>query len=184
MSSYSNIVNLGLTHDDGLENAAGLEENALLLLVGDIANEAVPVVGATLESVITISGNHILKAGKAPIPCFTITEKTDLESAMAGEVYSMCFQPNVTIFVPQTAAANVAQYSVLKNARLIVLIKPTNEDYYIQVGTGKLAAKTKSGSVKHGKGLTGEKGITFVLEASGPHPYYIYKGAIPAPAAN
>lgn len=178
---YTNIVNAGLTHNDGLDNAAGLQENALIILINDLKTEAVPDPAAvTPAGLITIAGDHKLNVGATPIPCFSITEKSDLEATLVGEIYSMTNETSVTLFIPQTSASNVGQFSRLKNARMMVLIGAIGESGYLQIGTKALSGKVKSGSVKRGKGPTGEKGITLTVNAYSVHPYYQYNGAIPA----
>jgi len=178
--TYSNIVLSGLQHVDGQENPAALSEDAYILIRSEIATFGTPAAnGTTPASLLEITAPHVMKTGKSPIPCFTMMEKSDFESALTGEVYSKLFMPTATLFLPQPTSENAGNISVIKNCRLILLIKRTGDQYFTQIGTQDLSAKVKEGSVKYGKGPTGEPGITFQVEAPSIHPFYLYKGALP-----
>jgi hypothetical protein len=177
---YSNVVLTGLTNLDGAENPSGLQEDAWIMVVSDMKTIAVPTPGVTPKSLLEIATNHVMATGKAPIPVYTMFDKSDFESPLTGELMSRIFLPAMTIFMPQPSTDNAAQASVLKNARLIVLFKRTNgTTEFIQVGSLGLYAKIKDGSVKFGKGPTGEPGVTLTIEAPSIHPFYVYKGSLP-----
>lgn len=181
---YENVVLTGLEHLDGDENPSGLQEDALICVASDMDTIAAPAANPlTPGAVVDITDDHIMKAGKAPIAAYTMFEKSDFNSPLAGEQLSQVFQPAMTFFLPQPSANNAVTLSILKNARLIVLFKRTLGGDFAQIGTQGLYAKVKSGSVSFGMGPTGKPGVTFVVEATSTQAFYVYKGAIPAPAA-
>jgi len=184
MGTYSGVVLTGLSHDDGAENAAGVAELAYLLRYGDILTLQEATIGTTAASILTISATHVMKTGKAPIPVETIYEKSDFEAAMEGEVYSHMFNPKVTIFMAQPTIDNVGGFSSLKNSRLVLLMRrPGDTTNFYQVGSKFLPAKIMTGSVKFGKGPTGEPGVTFTIEAHNPQPFFYYTGTLPVAGA-
>jgi hypothetical protein len=182
---YANVVQTGLDLVDGAENPSGLQEDVFLIVASDVASFGVPVANPlTPLAVITISTNHVLNAGAAPIPVYSMFEKSDFESPLTGELLSKMFMPAITVFMPQPTAQNAGTFTTLKNCRFIVLIKRTNASTgFTQIGTVGLYAKIKEGKVAYGKGPTGEPGISFTLEAPSIHPYFNYTGTLPAPAA-
>lgn len=184
MGEYSNVVLTGLQHDDGAENPGGIAEAAYLIRIGDILAEAKPTISTTPGSILTIAAAHTLKTGKSPIAVFTVMEKSDFESPLAGEVYSKMFNPAVTVFLPQPTAENAANFSILKNGRYLLLFKRSIADNnFYQIGSSFLAAKVKDGSVKFGKGPTGEPGVTFTLETFSTQPFFLYTASLPVTGA-
>jgi len=169
-----------LLHDDGAENPAGVAEQAYILRMSEIETLQEPTEGTTAASLITISTAHVMKTGKAPIPITPVFEKNDFESPLEGEIYSMLFNPQLTVFMAQPTVDNMGGLVALKNARMIVLFRrPGDSANFYQIGGTFMAAKVKSGSVKFGKGPTGEPGVTFVIEAHSTKPAYYYTAALP-----
>ncbi|GAA4327479.1 hypothetical protein GCM10023149_30890 [Mucilaginibacter gynuensis] len=184
MGEYSNVVLNGLTHDDGAENPGGVAELAYILLYNDLLAIQEPVPSTTPESILTITTAHTMKTGKSPIQAFTVMEKSDYESALEGEIYSKMFNPNLTIFLPQPSDNNAAAFSVIKNARMLVLFKRSSAGAnFYQIGSKFLMAKVKEGSVKFGKGPTGEPGVTFVVESHSVQPFFKYTAVLPVTGA-
>ncbi|WP_342645015.1 hypothetical protein [Mucilaginibacter sp. CSA2-8R] len=180
---FSNIALAGLILSEGAQNPSGIEEDAWFIPYAWIADLKVPVTNpATAVEAMTITGNHVLKAGKSPIPLFTAQDKSGMDSALVGEKYSKMFQPNVKLFQPQPTVANAANFAIVANLRGIFLIKRPGDEFFTQVGTKGLLATVKEGSVKFGDGPTGAPGIEFVGEAASVMPFYIYKGELPAAA--
>ncbi|MDB4919839.1 hypothetical protein [Mucilaginibacter sp.] len=180
-ADYANIILTGLQHVDGNENPSGIQEDVFIMIVSQMATIAEPAASPTApEAMLTIAGPHVMATGKSPFAVYSMFEKSDFESPMAGEVYSKIFMPDVTCFIPQPTPENAGNFSVLKNSRLIVLIKRTQGGAgFTQIGSKHLSAKIKDGSVKYGKGPTGEPGITFNIEAPSIHPFYYYTGILP-----
>jgi hypothetical protein len=184
MSEYTNVVINGLSHDDGAENPGGVAEVAYLLRYSEILALQEPTISTTPASVLTISATHTMKTGKSPVVCEPVYEKSDFESALEGEVYSKMFNPKLTLFMAQPSVDNAGGFSTLKNARLVVLFKrPGQAANYYQMGGKFLAAKINEGSVKFGKGPTGEAGVTFTVEAHNPQPFFYYTGTLPVTGA-
>lgn len=181
---YANVVLTSLNQVDGAENPSGLQEDSYLLIVSEVATWGQPIADPlNPAAVLTIPTNHVMVAGKAPIPVYSMFDKSDFESPLAGEKGAMIFQPAATFFIPQPTDNNAALLSILKNCRLVALVTRTQGGGFMQIGTKELSARIKSGSVMAGKGPTGIPGVTFVVEATSIHPYYKYTGTLPAPAA-
>lgn len=181
MATYSSVVLAnGLNHEDGSENPSGLNEQAYLMRYSDMLAIQEPTVSTTPGSVLTISSTHTMKTGKAPILVETVHEKTDFESALEGEIYSKVFNPKKMFFIAQPSVDNAGGFSTMKNARFIALFRRLGDtSNYYQIGGKGMAAKINEGSVKFGKGPTGEPGITFTLEAHSIQPFYYYTGTLP-----
>ena len=179
MSTYSNVVLNGLLHDDGAENPAGVAELAYILLYGDILTLQEPTISTTAASLLTIATAHVMKTGKSPIPANPIYEKSDFESALEGEIYSKVFNPKLTLFLAQATIDNAGGFSAVKNARMIVLFKRPGDVNFYQLGGKFLAGKIGDGSVKFGKGATGEVGVTFTVMAHNPQPFFYYTASLP-----
>lgn len=181
---FKNIVLTGLTFADGELNTSGIEEDAFFIPLSYFATLATPVANpANPLAAITITGSHILKPGKAPIPLATMFDKSGMDSALAGEKYSKLSMPNAKFFQPQPTAENAANYAIMANMRGIVLIKRAVGGSFIQIGNKGLYATVKEGSVKFGDGPTGTPGIEMVFEAPSVMPYYVYSGELPVAGA-
>ncbi|MES2810023.1 MAG: hypothetical protein V4619_15435 [Bacteroidota bacterium] len=178
--TYDGVTLTALSHVDGDENPSGVGELAYLMRYSDMATIQEPTISTSPESVLTISGTHTMKASKSPITCEPVFEKNDFESPLQGEVYSKIWNPKLTLFMAQPSIAAAGGISALKNARLIALFRrPGQTTNYQQIGGKAMAAKIAEGSVKFGKGPTGEPGIMFVLEAHSTQPFYYYTGTVP-----
>lgn len=181
--NFANIALTGLLLSEGAQNPSGIEEDAWFIPLSYLSDLKVPPPEpANAIEAITITGNHVLKAGKAPIPLFTNQDKSGMDSALVGEKFSKMFQPNAKFFQPQPTGENSANFAIIANLRGIFLIKRPGDPYFTQIGTKGLLATVKEGSVKFGDGPTGAPGIEFVAEAASVMPYYIYKGDLPAAA--
>jgi hypothetical protein len=180
---FKNIVLTGLTFEDGALNTSGIEEDAYFIPLSYFATLQTPVANpANALAAITISGSHVLKPGKAPIPIATMFDKSGMDSALAGEKFSKISMPNAKFFQPQPTAENAANFAIMTNVRGIVLIKRSVGGSFIQIGNKGLYASVKEGSVKFGDGPTGTPGIEFVIEAPSVMPYYVYAGELPVAA--
>jgi hypothetical protein len=184
MRDYANITDLGFEFVDGIENPSGLSEEAYLIRVSDIATEAVPSeVGTTAASIVTITGDHILKAAKAPIPVNILYGKSGSEFKLAGEELSKIFEHDTTFFVPQISAAVLGGAAAMKNSRFIILVKRPGQGIgFWQIGTKGMSAKPQDMSGGFATGPTGEVGIKLILKAFNLVPMYDYQGELPAPA--
>lgn len=180
MSEYTSVVLTGLSHDDGAENPGGVAELAYIMRLSEIDTLQEPINSTTAASLLTIGATHLMKTGKSPIACEPIYEKNDFESGLEGEIYSKIFNPKLTLFLAQPSVDNMGGLVALKNARLIVLFRrPGQAANFYQIGSKYLAAKVSEGSVKFGKGATGEPGVMLTVEAHDPKPVFYYTGTLP-----
>lgn len=177
---FKNVVLTGLGFTDGAINVSGIEEDAFWIPLSFFATLQVPLeTPGTPLAAIEIAGTHILKPGKAPIPLFTMFDKSGMDSPLAGEKYSKISMPAAKLFQPQPTAENAANFAIMSNQRGILLIKRATGGSFIQIGNKGLYAAIKEGSVKFGDGPTGAPGIEFQIEAPSIMPYYVYKGELP-----
>jgi hypothetical protein len=183
LRNYSNVTNLGLEYEGGLENASGIQEEAFLIPLSFLQTEAKPVAdGTTAESLVTIATSHTLKAGKAPIPCTPMFGKSGEEFKSAGEVGSLLAEGDTVFFVPTISAKSVGSLVVLRNFRGIVLVRrPGQVSGFWQIGSKGMPAKTSAFSGGLGTG-TGEVGIKLTISNTDVTPLYEYTGELPVAA--
>jgi hypothetical protein len=178
-TSYSNVTNLGLEYEGGLENASGIQEEAWLIPLSYLQTEAKPVPGTTPESLVTIATNHTLKTGKAPIPCTPMFSKSGHEFKSAGEVGSLMLEGDLVFFVPTISAKTLGGVVVLKNFRGIVLFRrPGQISGFWQMGSKGMPAKTSAVSGGFGTG-TGEVGTKLTLSNTDVSTLYEYTAELP-----
>lgn len=180
MRDYKNVTGLAFDFEEGLENASGIQEQAYLIPLSYLKTEAVPVTeGTTPESLITITGNHVLQTGKAPILCTPMFEKSGSEFDQVGEVGSALFEAPTTFFIPQISAKTIGGAVALKNFRGIVLFRrPGETTGFWQIGTKGMPAKNQKISGGFGTG-TGEVGVKMLVKSTDVTPYYKYDGELP-----
>lgn len=184
MGEYANVVLTGFLHDDGAENPSGVAEVAYLMLLSQVLTVQGPTASTTPASLLTISGTHVMKTGKAPIPVEPVFEKNDFESALEGEIYSKLFNPKLTFFMAQPTVDSMGGFAAIKNTRMLALFRrPDQVANYYQIGSKSMAAKIAEGSVKFGKGPTGEPGVMFTIEAHSTQAIYYYTGTLPTTGA-
>lgn len=181
MGQYDNITNLGISFGDGNENVAGIAEEAYLVPLSWLKTEVFPdPAGTTAESLVTITGNHLMKTGKAPIHAIPLFEKSGLAWELAGELLSKIFNQGVELFIPDNGAVSLGTLRAIKNYRFILLIRKIDGsgDCW-QVGSSYISAKVENAAGGTGQGPTGEPGTRITLRSYGLAPAFIYKGAIP-----
>jgi hypothetical protein len=179
MNNYSGVTNLGLTYTDGLNNPSGIQEEAWLIPYSYIKTEAKPVEGTTAESLVTIATSHTLVAGKAPIPCTPMYEKSGAEFKTAGEIGSLMNETTSTFFIPELSAKSIGGLVALRNFRGLVLVRrPGQATGFWQIGSKGMPSKTQEASGGFGTG-TGEVGIKLVLKATDVTPMFEYTGELP-----
>jgi hypothetical protein len=179
-ANFSNSQLTGLLLEEGALNTSGIQEDGFWIPLAYIAALKTPKDNpATPLEAMQITEAHVLKAGKSPIPVFTMHDKSGMDSPTVGEKFSKISQPVVKLFTPQPSDENVANYAVMTNQRGILLIKRAIGGSYKQIGNKGLMAVVKEGSVKFGDGPTGAPGIEFQIEASSVMPFYSYTAELP-----
>ena len=171
---------LDVAFADGQENMAGVKGAAYIGLLADFSTLQVPIANPiTYADRVTIATAHVLAAAKATIKCFTMYEKSGVESPMVGGRKSKSFKPKYKFFFPGTQAACLGMLGLIKNSDLVAFIPQMDEAGYIQIGAADLAASIVSGSVKTGEGPEGEKGVMFEIEAPCREAWFVYTAALP-----
>lgn len=180
---YKTITDTKFEFEDGLENTAGIQELAYFIPISSIATEAVPVNGTTASSIVTIPGNHVLKAGKAALIVNPLYGKSGVNSKLSGEELSKVFETDVELFVPQISASLLGGAVALKNMRGIILVRrPGQLTGFWQIGSKGMPAKVQDIPVGFGTGPTGEVGLKLMIKAFDITPFYEYTGELPIPA--
>jgi len=183
---FENVQLEGITFAEGALNTSGIQEEAWFIpksyLVA-VTGEKVPTPDTTTASAIEIAGNHVLKAGKAPILIETSFDKSGMDSTMAGEKYSPIWQAAPKFFQPQPTPENAANAAIIAGMRGILLLKRAVGGDFYQIGGNGIYATVKTAKVSFGDGGTGAPGVDLTFEASMIMPFYVYKGTLPAPAA-
>ncbi|WP_353183566.1 hypothetical protein [Parapedobacter lycopersici] len=184
MRDYDSITDLAASFKDGLDNGSGIQEIAYFIPRSWLTTIAAPdPAGTTAASLVEISGNHVLAAGKSPIRMEPLFDKSGLTGESVGEVLSSVFQTGAEFFFPQLSATVLGTAGAIKNYRGLILLKRMAGGDWIQIGSEEILAKPiAGGAFGTGQGPTGEPGIRVNFQAHGNMPYYIYKGELPAPA--
>ncbi len=172
---------------DGKENPSGVSEVGyfipLSFFVDGTGLKKPDPAGTTAESLVEITTDHVLKAGKAPIRITPMFEKSGINWKLAGEQLSKIFEQGVEVFVPDNSAASLGTAGAIKNYRGILLIqKNDGSGEFWQVGSEGLTAKVMDIAGGTGVGPTGEVGSKVTFQSYGIMPVYVYKGEVPAPA--
>lgn len=182
--NYDNITDLAANFVDGHDNTSGIAEQAYFIPYSWFEDIKEPDPEATTaEGIVTITGNHVLKAGKAPISIQPLFDKSGSTTAMEGEILSGIFNTGAEFFLPNVQAKNLGTARALKNYRGIFLVRRIGQKAgFIQIGSKDIAAYIRNVEGGLGTGPTGEVGLKFTAGAYSLAPYYIYDGELPAPA--
>jgi len=182
--NYDNVTNLMAKFVDGEDNVSGIAELAYFIPYSWIEDmKDIDPEATTAEGVVTITGNHVLKAGKAPIEIQPLFEKSGSTFAMEGEVLSGIFNTGAEFFLPNINAGNLGTARAIKNYRGIFLIRRIGQNAgFYQIGSKDIAGYIRNAEGGLGVGPTGEVGVKFTAGAYGIAPYFLYMGELPAPA--
>lgn len=185
MGQYDNLTDMAMNYGDGNENASGVAEVAYFIpyswfVPGTGLKKPTPA--ATAGSLITIAGNHVLAAGKYPIPVTPLFEKSGITWESVGEVLSQIFQQGADVFIPDNSVKSLGTAQALKNyAGILLILKNDDSNQFWQIGSAKIKAKVKiTGGT--GIGPTGEVGSKVSISCHSASPVSIYTGEVPAPA--
>lgn len=186
MGQYDTITNLGMNFGDGNENASGVAEVGYFIPLAWFAASTglkAPTESTTASSLIEIATDHVLAAGKYPIPVTPMFEKSGVNWELTGETLSKIFQQGAECFVPDNSATSLGSARALKNYRGILLIKKSDgSGNFWQLGSADLACKVVNIAGGTGQGPNGEVGSRLTFQSYGTAPVFIYKGEVPAPA--
>jgi len=164
---------------EGEDNLPGITRG-YIIKTEDIDVEAVPSASPTtaLES-MTIIGSHTLATGKYFAKVYSTLGKGNLKFDSEGSRDFENFKTTGILFYPSTKKNAIAMASAILGQDIIIVLEENTEtDYFLQVGTKKLPARIVSAG-DWGTELSGEKGITFNIEAfHGKKPVYFYDGSI------
>lgn len=182
--NYDNITDLKAAFVDGQDNTSGISELAYFIPCSWFEDIKEPDPAATTAAgLVTITGNHVLKAGKTPIEIQPLFEKSGSTVAMEGEILSGIFNTGAEFFLPNINAANLGTARAIKNYRGIFLVRRIGQTTgFFQIGSKEIAAYVRNIEGGLGTGPTGEVGIKFTAGAYSLAPYFVYNGELPAPA--
>ncbi|WP_316780401.1 hypothetical protein [Pedobacter antarcticus] len=180
MEQYDNITDLGLSFGDGNDNPSGVGEIAFFIPFSWMKTVAKPADATTAGSLITITGNHMMIAGKAPIKVNTLFDKSGINWKLAGEKLSKIFEIGAELFVPDNSVKSLGSAAALKTYRGILLIgKIDGSGHFWQVGSELIAATIVDIAGGTGVGPTGEVGSKITVQSYASVPVYSYEGAVP-----
>ncbi len=172
-----------LAHTDGADNTAGMQQEVLMIKLSDIATLPKPDVDdstsltGTLDQLVTISGNIIMKANKVAKKIYVTLETGAITCALQGPMDGKSYKNSVTFHHPGSSAQllGLAQYA--KNGDLIILA-PEADGQVRVIGHAGFPAKLEAGSLNTGAKSTDDKAgiFTFYSVRKGPAP--IFKGQI------
>ncbi|WP_316743410.1 hypothetical protein [Pedobacter antarcticus] len=180
MGQYDNITDLGLSFGDGNDNPSGVSEVAFFIPLSWMKTVAKPAAALTAGSLISITGNHMMVAGKAPIKVNTLFDKSGINWKLSGEKLSKIFEIGVELFVPDNSVKSLGSAAALKNYRGILLVgKIDGSGHYWQVGSELISATFSDIPGGTGVGATGEVGSKMMLQSYASVPVYSYEGSVP-----
>lgn len=179
--NYSNITDAAMTFVDGEDNTSGIAEIAYFLPYSWVQSLAKPAAEpTTVAALVEIVGDHVMKAGKAPVALEMLYDKSGFDGTMEGEILSKIFkQGPARFFLPNINAGALGTAGMIKNFRGIVLFKRIGSDDFFQIGSEEIKARVANGGVSTGTGPTGEPGIFVEFEAYSHMPLFIYQGELP-----
>lgn len=184
--SYDTITNMGMSFGNGNENPSGVAEVGYFIPLAWFAAAGLktPTEGTTAESLIEITANHVLAAGKSPIAVTPMFEKSGISWQLSGESLSKIFETGAEVFVPDNSAKSLGTAAAIKNYRGILLIeKGDGSGHFWQLGSEAFTAKVTNIAGGTGQGPTGEVGSRVTFQSFGKVPVFVYKGEVPAPGA-
>jgi len=177
---YDNITDMGLSFGDGNDNISGVAEQAFLIPISWIKTMAKATAALTSGSLVTISGNHLMIVGKAPIPVATLYDKSGITWKLAGEKLSKIFEQGVELFIPENSVKSLGTLAAVKNYRYILLIgKIDGSGTFWQIGSELISATITDIAGGSGIGPTGEVGSKVTLQSYATAPVYSYEGDVP-----
>lgn len=181
MGKYDAFTNLGLSFGDGNENPSGVAELAYFIPLSWMATVAKPApAGTTSESLVQITANHVMKAGKAPIAVIPLFDKSGLMWKLAGEKLSKIFEQGAELFVPDNSVKSLGTATALKNYRGILLVgKIDGSGKFWQIGSAEISATFTDIAGGTGVGPGGEVGSKLTLQSYAAAPVYSYEGELP-----
>ena len=180
MNKYDSLTNIAVTFGDGGENSSGIGEAAYFIPLSWLATVAKPTIAATSESVAKITGNHVMKAGKAPILVNALYDKSGLSWKGGGEKMSKIMEQGGEVFIPYNSVSNMGSIAVLKNMRGILLVsKMDDTGHFWQIGSEQIGATFTDMAGGTGVGPTGEVGTKLTIQSYGPVGAWSYEGELP-----
>ena len=178
---FENITDMKMGFTD-CENPAGIARKAYWIPDSYIDTLKSPVPATTAASLVTISGNHVLKAGKLPIEMTLLFEKSGANSTLEGEKKSKISKGTIECFIPNVNANNIGTAKVIKNQSGIVLFKGAEGGAgFWQAGSEDIMVDVENIDINFGTGPTGEKGVKVTFGWYGSSPFYRYEGELPVP---
>ena len=128
----------------------------------------------TLGELATISGNHVLKAGKKLRKVTFTTETGSIVTKQIGEKGRRLFENSIAIEVPGSDAALLGFSRYIKNKKLIVFVEEAGSGRLRQIGNSRVPAWTESQDGGIEAPIEGKNAntLTFKDKAMGPAPIY------------
>lgn len=83
---------------------------------------AKPVQGASADTLVNITLDHVMKVGKSPIPVTPMLDNSGINWKLASETLSKIFEQGAELFIPDNSAQSLGTVAALKNYRFIILI--------------------------------------------------------------
>lgn len=171
-----------IEHVDGDDNTAGIGMYIMFAKLSDIATLPKPDVDdstgtGSLESLVTISGNIIMKTGKVFKKIYVTLETGKLDHESQGEIDGMSFLNKVEFLVPGSKALALGLAQWAKNSSLILLIQEQDGTARM-LGHSLYPAKMISAPGTTGQKTADRKATTFTFQSARKGPAPIFKGDV------
>jgi len=171
-----------IDHVDGDDNTAGIGMTIKVAKLADIQTLAKPDVDdstaeGSLEQLVTISGNHVMKAGKSFRDIYVTLETGKLDHESQGEIDGMSFLNKLEFLIPGSKEKSLGFAQWAKNSSLIFLI-PEQDGKIRQLGHRLYPAKMISAPGSTGQKSADRKATTFTFQSARKGPAPIFKGSV------
>lgn len=169
-------------HVDGANNTAGIGQYIYYCKESDIdvlptVVQPDPTQSGSLEDLVTITDNIVMKPGKKFNKIYVTLETGKLDSESQGEIDGVSYLNKLEFLVPGSEDKTLGLQAYAKNASLIFIV-PELDGKKRMLGYRAYPAKMISAPGTTGQKAADRKAVTFTFQSAGPIPSPIFKGQI------
>lgn len=171
-----------LSHTDGSDNTAGIQQNVYFAKLEDILTLPKPVLddstgSGNLSDLVTISSNIVMKPEKQFYKLYCTLEAGELKNDAQGELDGMSFMNQLEVFLPGSSAEALGFAQWVKNSNLIILV-PESDGQVRVLGHEGYPAKLVNMAGTTGKVPADRKGMTYTFKSTRKGPSPIFTGRV------
>lgn len=138
---------------------------------------------ASLEAAGTLTGDLVMKAGKAMFEMYLTDDTGAFNIEVVGEKDGKSFVQHLILFHPGLEAKLLGFFNAAKNENLVFIVEDNNGQYYLMGDASRPATLEASDSAGTGQATADRRGIgmEFTYKTKGN---YVYPGSIPLSGAS